>query len=124
MSLAIRGKGEFNAEFDRRMESIERLATECLGSEAYAVSDPLADSNIRRAELESKLDELCDWINADPKVRRNLNKERYLRLSRYQHYRPSHQVWEKVATMLRTRETQNSIARKNLLREQREAKSV
>lgn len=103
MSRAVRGTGEINREFDRRLETIEKLD---------------------EAEELSEIGELLDWISSDPKVRRNLDGPRYNALLLFRGGCPEHGVWTKVDEFLRIRQAQNSVARKKLLREQREGKTA
>jgi hypothetical protein len=102
MSRAIHGTGEFNSAFDKKMEAIQKL------------KDELASED----ELSFEVKKICDWINSDSKVRRNLNAQRFRELSEYRHCCPNHDAWEKIELMIRTREAQNSVARKKALKEQ------
>jgi hypothetical protein len=104
MSKAVRGSGAISAEFDQRMETIQKLKDELASNE----------------EISFELIKICDWISAYPAVRRNLNAQRFREIFQYQHICPNHEAWGKIETMIRTREAQNSVARKNLLTEQRE----
>jgi len=124
MSKAIRGTGEFNIEFDKRMEAIQKLYTECFGEEGHLPADSCTDPYAREAELASEVARLCDWINGDPSVRRNLNGKRYLEVLEFRRCLPEHRVWGKIETMLRTRQAQNSVERKRQIKEQREARAV
>lgn len=121
MSRAIRGTGKFNVEFDRRTETIQKLYAECFDEEGRLAVDPGGDPGVRVAELESEVEKLCDWINSDPSVRRNLDGRHFVELLKYRRCRPEHEVWSKVVMMIRTRMAQNSAGRKYLLWEQREA---
>ena len=121
MSRGIRGTGECKAEFDSRMATIQKLQAECIGEEGPIPADAWVNPRDREAELRSEVTKLCNWINDDPRVRRNLDGNRYGEVLKFRDRLPEHGVWAKVEMMLTVRKAQNSAERKRQVREQRES---
>jgi hypothetical protein len=108
MSKAVKGSGVISAEFDQRMQAVQKLKEELASNE----------------EISFEFSKICDWISASPTVRRNLNGQRLKEIIQCRDFCSNHEVWPKVEVMLQTRHAQNSVERKRQLRLERESKPV